>query len=105
MRAAASRKTSWKGLQNLMRRKWLRIAWSPSSANAALSAMVQRGNLRAAADVLATMGETGMPLETAGLEAVLCAAAASHRADAREGKLALDALQRLCAPLFANIHP
>ena len=102
MRAAAARKTSWKGLQNLMRRKWLKIAWNPSSANAALSAMVERGNLRAAADVLATMGETKMPLEASGLEAVLCAAAASRRTGAPESVLALSALQRLRAPLSAT---
>ena len=102
MRAAATRKTSWKGLQNLMRRKWLKIAWNPSSANAALSAMVERGNLRAAADVLATMGETRMPLEAVGLEAVLCAAAASRRTGAPESVLALDALQRLRVPLSAT---
>ena len=102
MRAAATRKTSWKGLQNLMRRKWLKIAWNPTSANAALSAMVEHGNLRAAADVLATMGETKMPLEAMGLEAVLCAASASRRTGAPESVLALSALQRLRVPLSAT---
>ena len=69
--AAATRKATWSGLRNLMRRNWLKIPWNPHAANAALSAYVRAGNLRAAAGVVSHMATTKMALRREGLEALL----------------------------------
>ena len=70
-RAAASRKATWSGLRNLMRRNWLKIPWNPHSANAALVAFIRAGNLEAAAGVVSHMEGTLTPLRLEALEALL----------------------------------
>ena len=70
-RAAALRKGSWSGLRNLMRRPWLKIPWNPASAEAALASFVARGNLKAAAGVLAHCQAQRTPVRLAATEEVL----------------------------------
>ena len=76
--AAATRKDSWKGLRNLMRRSWLKIPWNAHSANAALAAYVRVGNLGAAAGVAAQMGDR-TPLRLEALEGLLAFASVTCR--------------------------
>ena len=70
VRAAAGRKTSWSGLRNLMRRKWLKIPWNSHTANAALGAFVDAGEMIAALEVAAEMEATRTPLRLDALHAL-----------------------------------
>ena len=66
-----SARSSWSGLRNLLRRSWLKVPWNVHSANAAVACLIEAGNLRAAADAVEHMGETGMRLRPEALHSLL----------------------------------
>ena len=70
-RAAATRKSTWSGLRNLMRRPKLKIKWNALSANAALGAYISAGNLQAAAGVAGHMAQQRTRLRLDSYEALL----------------------------------
>ena len=99
-RAAAARKTSWSGLRNLLRRKWLSVPWGTASANAALCAFAEAGNLRAAAGAAAQMAYDQLPLTAAGAAGALRHASLARRP--HDALLAFSLLRRTAAATSAN---
>jgi hypothetical protein len=86
--AAATRKATWKGLRNLLNRKWLKVPFHAASANAAVSAFIRAGNMPAAAAAVAYMQATDVPLMPESYEALLWHAA----------------VRRECSPSVWQIH-
>lgn len=91
--ACGRRKTSWSSLRNLMRRPWLKIPWNPASANAAVGALVQAGNLRAASSAATYLAESRMPATSMPFVELL-RFASGPRADHAETSQVFEALER-----------
>lgn len=95
--AAATYKTSWKGLRNLMRRPWLRLPWNPSCANAALTALVRMGNLPSAAAAIEVMRAKRIELTMEPMEALLRHAVIA-RASVEDAMVVFSAMQKRAHP-------
>jgi hypothetical protein len=91
--ACGRRKASWSSLRNLMRRPWLKIPWNPASANAAVGALVQAGNLRGASSAATYLADSRMPATSSPFLELL-RFASGPRADSDETRQVFEALER-----------
>ena len=100
-RGAVARKSSWSGLRNLLRRNWLKVPWNEHSANAAVSALLESGNLRAASGAISHMQSIGTRLQPESLISLLAFASVTRDSQS-DSLIVFSAVQQLAYPLPAR---